>query len=256
MRFSDIRAVAEEYLNPFGVPRIDLLEKKTKKGLQYAIYLPPNFDASKTYNLLLHLHGAAAAYFCMIRDVKLTGKLLEDHSVDDMIVVAPHDPTKFSYWVDGNKIDMGTQIRDDLIPAIKSEYTIDKQFIQGFSMGGFGAAVHGHRFDATVLWDGAVHDWETLTALHPQWPIAQNTFGMDETKFTSPYKVDPPRKLLFFPGSLPELRALGMKYHQYLEEKAIDHGHHPTEQPHSYKRLVTNHFDQAVQFWKEASKSS
>ena len=75
-----------------------------------------------------------------------------------------------NHAVEGHDLS-ATGFIDDLIPHIDTTYrTIAAQHgraIQGFSMGGFGALIHGFRsseqFSAVLVWDGAIHNWETLS---------------------------------------------------------------------------------------------
>ncbi|CAB9524558.1 expressed unknown protein [Seminavis robusta] len=246
VRVADVVAILAA-LSPFGAPSVPVLEKTTEKGLDYAIYLPPNFNPTQSYNLLVHLHGAASPYFFMLRELRLTGELLEQHSVDNLIVLAPHDATKWSLWVDGDTIDMATQVFDELIPQIKREYNIQKQFLQGFSMGGFGAAVHGHRFDSTVVWDGALHDWESLENINL--PYIQHQFV--RTNFTvHPYTGTPPAKSLLIGGSFPSTKARSEQWNQYMQSQpAVEHEFIPTTLPHTYRSFALEHFDKAVALW-------
>ncbi|CAB9509833.1 expressed unknown protein [Seminavis robusta] len=239
-------------VSPFGAPSVPVLEQTTEKGLQYAIYLPPNYDTTKSYNLLVHLHGACVPYFLMLRELKLTGYLLQEHSVQNLIVLAPHDATKWSLWVDGDAVDMATQVFDELLPQIQNKYNIQKQFLQGFSMGGFGAAVHGHRFAATVIWDGALHDWESL--LKTKLPYARQQFS--KTPFTvHPYTGKPPAKSLLIGGSMPSTKARGEQWHQYMmhsqRENVEHHQFVPTTLAHAYRTFALAHFDKAVALWMD-----
>jgi hypothetical protein len=52
-------------------------------------------------------------------------------------------------------------------------------------MGGFGAATHAFKyqdlFGAVAIWDGALHNWDTMTATRPK--IATNQFANSEEVF-------------------------------------------------------------------------
>ncbi len=108
-----------------------------------------------------------------------------------MVIVSPYDASKFSMWADSAKgsNDMASTIHNDLIPYVEQNYKIigdrASRFIQGFSMGGFGAASHAFRyqnlFAAVIIWDGAMHDWATISATRPS--ITTNQFADSESQF-------------------------------------------------------------------------
>ena len=89
-----------------------------------------------------------------------------------MIVVAHIDPDGDSMWADSydENYPKSSELVNDLIPYIDKNYdteaTKNSRAIAGFSMGGFGAAMtifkYPHLFFSLTIFDGAMHDWETL----------------------------------------------------------------------------------------------
>ncbi|MCP4306354.1 MAG: hypothetical protein GY788_16110 [bacterium] len=162
-------------------------------GLKFYIYLPPDYEESADrYPVLLHLHGAKSPWKWVGKDINVVAAHHEESvragESQPMIIVAPHDAHGMTMWSDGS-IDMARQVTRDLIPHIDQTWrtiaTRDSRAIQGFSMGGFGAATLGMKyqelFSGIIVWDGALHDWETLTAGRPS--IARDQFGGSEATF-------------------------------------------------------------------------
>ena len=176
---------------------------ETDSGQKFAIYTPPGYDVSSDYYpILYHLHGAGMFWSWMYKELFWIGaaqeQAVKNGKAKPMVIVSPYDVSKFSMWtdsVDGSN-NMDSAIHQDLIPYVEKKYKIigsrASRFIQGFSMGGFGAASHAFRyqdmFAAVVIWDGAMHDWATISATRPS--IVENQFDNSESEFNkwSPWK--------------------------------------------------------------------
>ena len=256
-----------DYLNPFGDPSIKgkiVQVKKRKSGLEYCVYLPPDYTENTKYPILYHLHGAGALYSWMKREVLWIATQLEAADVK-MIVAAPHDPTFCSMWVDGESIDIGRQLREEFIPEIESAYSIkaerSSRFLQGFAMGGFGAALHGYKhqdkFGKIVLWDGDLHDWETLTETRAF--IAKDQFANERDNFDleSPWaaaraaaEVEKIQEtpVLMFTGSMKETDRYGKKYNALLLAHGANLTYVETQFPHSLKPFLHAHGKEAIEF--------
>ena len=108
-------------------------------------------------------------------------------------------------------------------------------------MGGFGAASLGlrnpDRFGAVLIWDGALHDWTTLTSNRPR--IASNQFGDDRSFFErwSPWTGAEEADL----ASLPILIASGLlvdfadRYERHLRALGADVTRYSTECLHDLR---------------------
>uniref|UniRef100_A0A0G4GD14 Esterase n=1 Tax=Chromera velia CCMP2878 TaxID=1169474 RepID=A0A0G4GD14_9ALVE len=255
-----------DYLNPFASfsTRGQLLHEKTKSGLCFCVYLPENYSAEKKYPVLYHLHGAGEPYFCMKREVLWTAEKMEDAG-KEMIIVAPWDSTRFSMWVNGKSTQVHSLFFEELVPQIESVYSVVKhsshRWIQGFSMGGFGAAVYGFKhpgfFSKIVLWDAALHNWETLTASRNF--IAQGQFEHDEEKFREwdPWEAAREVKekglisglpLLMFSGSMTATRDFAQRFDQHLTDLRAEHTYVKTDIPHTLKQFVMGHGQMVVEF--------
>ncbi|MEM7115148.1 MAG: alpha/beta hydrolase-fold protein [Chloroflexota bacterium] len=170
--------------------------QETDSGLKFAIYTPPDYDSSlDNFPILYHLHGAGMFWSWVHKELHWIAaaheQAVQHGQTRPMVIVSPYDASKFSMWADSmdesNK--MASALHDDLIPYVEQNYKIigdrASRFIQGFSMGGFGAASHAFRhqdlFAAVVVWDGAMHNWATITATRPS--IVTNQFADSETAF-------------------------------------------------------------------------
>lgn len=171
--------------------------QETDSGQKFAIYTPHGYAASaNNFPILYHLHGAGMFWSWVHKELHWIAAAHEQAvnrgKTRPMVIVSPYDASKFSMWadsVDGSN-NMASAIHSDLIPYVEQNYKIigerASRFIQGFSMGGFGAASHAFRhqdlFAAVVIWDGAMHNWATITATRPS--IVTNQFGDSEAAFS------------------------------------------------------------------------
>ncbi len=168
----------------------------TTNGQQFVVYLPPGHGAErKDFPVLYHLHGAGMKRSWVNKDITWIAteheKAVAMGFGEPMIIVGAYDPSRFSMWSDSasGENDRATAVLTDLIPHVEAVYQArtdrSSRFIQGFSMGGFGAASIGLRnqdlFAAIVIWDGAMHDWNTLNQGRSR--IATNQFADDKTEF-------------------------------------------------------------------------
>ena len=120
------------------------------ESLPYLVVKPANWDAKKTYPLLVFLHGEDERGTDNQLQVKWAGAWLERAvRVYGAVVIAPQCP-KDSRWVE---VDMGLPAHDmpkemsrpmrllfELLGGVEKEFSIDpaRRFIAGYSMGGFG----------------------------------------------------------------------------------------------------------------------
>lgn len=169
---------------------------ETSSGQKYVVYLPPGYEVGhESYAVLYHFHGAGAFWQWVEKDINWIADAHEEsvrsHSTEPLIIVGAYDPSKFSLWTDSadGANTVSSAVIKDLIPHIESSFRAKTQrrsrFIQGFSMGGFGAATTAFKFQdlfaAVIIWDGALHDWATLNASRPK--IAATQFGDAEAHF-------------------------------------------------------------------------
>lgn len=161
----------------------------TRTMVRFSVALPDDYGVDKgPYPVIYHLHGIGGNEEG--NQVTAVPKVFEEARkkglIGPVILVFPNGLTN-SFWADAkdNSRQVETQILQELMPDIDSAYRTrtDRagRFIQGFSMGGFGAAKFmakfPDRFRACTLYDGALLDWKTLSQRHAD--IARDMFAND-----------------------------------------------------------------------------
>ena len=160
----------------------------------FNIYLPAGYDAASTgFSVVYHLHGIGgnqggnqnttvpAAFASALQ----MGLISEKY-----IIVFPNGLVN-SMWADSKNSlkPVETHIVQELIPYVDAHFKTlagrENRYIQGFSMGGFGAAKfiakYPELFQSCVVFDGALHNWQTLKTT--QAAIASEIFDNDEAYF-------------------------------------------------------------------------
>ena len=145
----------------------------------FFVYLPKGYNAGEQrYRTLYHLHGAYLRKPWAEYECTYLGRKVEEAAaagiIEPMIVICPVDPDGNRMWSDSydGRFLGSTALIQDLIPHIDANYRTvaerNGRALQGFSMGGFGAVtngfLHSDLFSAVIIWDGALHDWNTLTS--------------------------------------------------------------------------------------------
>lgn len=191
--------------NVFGqmagsLSEITFIGPVTGKPVSFSLYLPDDYLSSDfAYPVVYHLHGLGDYYLSNSRPAVIHSfeRAMELGFIDDVIIVFP-DGYGNSMW--GNSIDgtkpAETNIIEEIIPYIDANFrTIpdrEHRLIQGFSMGGFGAAKFIAKFPnmfcRAIVYDGGLRTWKTLQSGRPQ--IASEVFSFSEQHFVeySPWK--------------------------------------------------------------------
>ena len=170
-------------------------------------------------------------------------------------IVAPYDDTKFGMWSDGKTVQMFTRVLKDVMPQVERHLVVEKRIIQGFSMGGFGTMLLGLRhpelFSRILVWDGALHSWETLTPF-----IAKGQFGNSVSIFeeNSPWKAaeacpDKAVPILIFVGRMQATLAYGRRFYKHLQDSGMQRVTFlETDLPHCLQPFVEHHGHRAIAF--------
>jgi enterochelin esterase-like enzyme len=229
-------------------------------GVSFYIYLPPGYESGNDpYPVVYWLHRAFGRPYSATPIVKRLDAAVRAGRATEMIVVSCIDPTGLSMWTNSKdgRIPMENVIIEELIPRIDSTYrTIagrPGRAIEGFSMGGYGAAYLGVKyrqlFSSISVLSGALHTAETLQEQRRS--IFFNVYSDDITYATecSPWKIierwaDEIRdnmKMRVFVGADDDLREWNTNYHSLLDELAIPHewGVVP-ECPHDLETMMKN----------------
>jgi endo-1,4-beta-xylanase len=177
---------------PEGVSSQSFMGPVTKKTIRYNIYLPDGYNSDdKRYPVIYHLHGLGGSERSgnqvVVRGLE---KTIAAGVIGPTIIVFPngHRDTMWADSKDGAK-PAETNVIRELILHIDSTYrTIanrQNRVIQGMSMGGYGAVAYatkfGDVFSVCVNYDGAVHNWKTLTSRRGR--ISKGIFDNDEEYF-------------------------------------------------------------------------
>ena len=160
----------------------------TGRSISFSLYLPPGYSTgSARYPVVYHLHGMGGAHNNSNQlttvsqsheDAVMTGRM------GPAILVFPDGATD-SFWADSHdgarRIE--THVVREILPYVDASYrtlaTRTQRAVQGFSMGGFGAAKFASKFpelfSASVIYDGAIVTWPVMQQFHPA--IAASMFG-------------------------------------------------------------------------------
>ena len=222
--------------------RIDKFDSKAVGSpVGYYIYVPPDYDKStKRYPVVYWLHGAFGQPYGATPIVKRLDAVLRGGGAPEIIVVSCFDPTGLSMWSNSKdgRLPMETVIIDELIPHIDATYrTIPDRSgrgIEGFSMGGYGAAFlgikHSQLFSSISILAGALHTPETFRERRPS--IFDNVFSADlaYAATQSPWtviennadKVRGRTSIRVFVGADDKLLDWNRKYHELLDKLNIE----------------------------------
>ncbi len=229
-------------------------------NVSYYIYLPPGYEqASKRYPVVYWFHGAYGRPYSATPIVKRLDTAIRAGKATEMIVVSSIDPTGLSMWTDSKdgRLPMETITIEELIPHIDSAYrTIAARRgrgIEGFSMGGYGAAYLGVKYHAmfssiSVL-AGALHTPETFRERRRA--IYDNVFSADKKYAAerSPWTViernaDAIRGITnvrVHVGADDGLLGWNGNYHLLLDELDIEHDWSIVpDSPHDLEVLMQN----------------
>jgi len=231
-----------------------------KSDVSYYIYLPPGYaTGSNRYPVVYWFHGAYGRPYSATPVVQRLDAAIRAGEAPQMIVVSCLDPTGLSMWTDSRdgRLPMETILIEELIPHIDANYrtVADRggRGIEGFSMGGYGAAYLGLKynesFSSVSILAGALHTPETFRERRRA--IFDNVFSgdADYARARSPWAVltsnaDAVRgniSMRVFVGADDGLLDWNRNYHARLDELGIDHqwGVVP-ESPHNLETVMRN----------------
>jgi endo-1,4-beta-xylanase len=228
--------------------------------VSYYIYLPPGYEVdSKRYPVVYWLHGAYGRPYSATPVVQRLDAAIRAGTAAEMIIVSCIDPTGLSMWTNSKdgRLPMETVIVKELLPHIDSNYrTIanrGSRGIEGFSMGGYGSAYLGMKYDqlfsSISILAGALHTPETFRERRRA--IFDNVFSgdIDYARERSPWqelqnKADSIHEKLsirVFVGADDGLLEWNRNYHAALDEHGIEHqwGVVPNS-PHDLETMMQN----------------
>lgn len=244
---------------PEPIGRVEYFEPEA--GLNYFVYLPPDYSASSAepYPVIYYLHAAKfypwKISLGMIQtELHVLANSMESAvaggRVGPMVIVAPLDGFGESMWSDSSRghVQAESLLLTHLFPSIEANYNVattrDLTSIQGFSMGGFGAMKIGlkypEKFGRITSWDGPMQTWQTL---NDDWAgIVENMYA-SEADFNkhSPWiaatqsarSVEVLPEIHMFSGKTRELAQFSENFSQHLRELGIEHSLIETDCHHS-----------------------
>ena len=239
------------------------------------VYLPKGYSGeAQHYRTLYHLHGAFVRESWAEQECHYIGSKVDEAVavgiIEPMIVVCPVDPDGNRMWSDSydGKYLASTALIEDLIPYIDGNYRTvaarNGRILQGFSMGGFGAVTNGYRhadlFQAILIWDGALHDWRTIS--NGRKSITDKMFGT-EAYFEqwSPYTASknvPEADLDVFMvvGEMGAIRDFASRFKPHLERTGQQFTYHDVACPHSLMCMMDVLAVEAFSFMAECFAKS
>ena len=168
---------------------------QTGAPVVFSIYLPNGYNAgTNRYPVVYHLHGLGGAHNSgQVSTVPSSHEAaVAAGTMAPCIIVFP-DGYEDSFWADSaNSVKPAeTNIRSELIPYVDANFrTIasrERRAIQGFSMGGFGAAKFATKFPelfgVCAIYDGAMLSWGQIQQRHPA--LASEIFDNSATRFAA-----------------------------------------------------------------------
>ena len=210
--------------------------------VSFYIYLPPGYESSnKRYPVVYWLHGAYGRPYSATPVVQRLDAVIREGIAPEVIVVSCLDPTGLSMWTNSKdgRLPMETLIIEELIPHVDASYrtVADRRSraIEGFSMGGYGAAFlgisHRHLFSSVSILAGALHTPETFRERRRA--IFDNVFSgdVDYARKRSPWDIIEKNaddvqgniKMRIFVGADDGLLEWNRNYHLLLDSLAIEH---------------------------------
>ncbi|MCB1121494.1 MAG: alpha/beta fold hydrolase [Verrucomicrobiae bacterium] len=245
-----------------------------RKNASYTIYLPPGYDKEmkKHYPVIYWLHGRGGNQRDAATMVSFIDPAIRKGTMPPVIVVGING-LSFGSFVD--KFDGSQPVQSvimDLVLFVDTTYraigTRESRAIEGFSMGGAGAAKIGFKypeiFGVVSIFAGALHDLETYRGLAGGSPFKE-TYGSDDAYFqsNSPWELvlknqDAIRgrtHVRIVVGEDDGLYAKNQAFHELLSRCGIEHEYiHVPGVAHQNRMLCELVADKTAAFYSKAFK--
>lgn len=241
--------------------------------VSYLIYFPPGYDDddSKRYPVVYWLHGMTADQREGAGFVRRLDQAIRDGHAPPMIGVLVNGRSH-SYYCDSpdGRTPVESMIIKDLIPHIDSTYRTrdgrEDRAVEGYSMGGFGAARLGFKYPETFriisILNPAVDQIEEFAEQHPA--VLREVFGGDKAYYekNSPWTLaedhaDQLRdgmSIRLVTGHEDPLHGGSKDLHRRLEKLDIDHEYDVIDgvSHKPYEKLLDRLGDRAFAIYQEA----
>lgn len=179
---------------PAGAEYVSFESRAAGGPVSYLVYLPPGYDVDKEkrYPVIYWLHGLGGNQRAGAHFVRSLDEAIGDGKTPPAITVLVNGMIDSMYCdaTDGGK-SVESVVTKDLVPHVDRTYRTlaDRRAraIEGYSMGGFGAAHLGFKypelFGAVSVMAGALHNKDSIAERRA--PIFRSIFGGDKDYFRS-----------------------------------------------------------------------
>jgi enterochelin esterase-like enzyme len=244
--------------------------KAAKEKVSYLIYLPADYETAKTtrYPVVYWLHGIGGSQQGVPAMAERLTKAIADKKAPPMIVVYVNGMIRSGYVdsADG-KYPVETVTIKELIPHIDATYrtiaTREGRCIEGFSMGGGGAAKWGFKypelFGTVSILAGAIFTREQMAQKSD---TTKDTYGSAERyEQSNPWtlveknadKIRGRTVVRIAVGGKDGLATTNTRYHEHLEKLKIEHDFDIVpDAPHSPNPVYEGLGDKNWEFWRKA----
>lgn len=243
--------------------------KTAREKVSYLIYLPPGYEqATQRYPVVYWLHGIGGSQQGVPQMAERLTKAIEEKKTPPMIVVYVNGMIRSGYVdsADG-KYPVETVTIKELIPHIDATYrtiaTREGRIIEGFSMGGGGAAKWGFKypelFGTVSILAGALFNREQMAQKADS---LKDTYGSPERyEQSNPWtlveknadKIRGRTVVRIAVGGKDGLVGANTRYHELLEKLGIAHDFDiVTDAPHSPNPVYEGLGEKNWTFWRKA----
>jgi endo-1,4-beta-xylanase len=245
--------------------------KSIGREVSYFIYIPAVYEQAKEarFPVMYWLHGIGGVQTGVPPLIQRFDTAIEGGKIPPMLIVFVNG-MRNSFYCDSTdgQVPVESVIIKDLIPHIDSTYrTVERRegrLIEGFSMGGFGAAhlgfKHPELFGAVSIIDGALVDLGTMQSRHAE--LYQRIFGGSEERFSAENPRELIRKNQDSVRGKTEIRlAVGAlvpgnrSFHEQLTELKIEHDYDVFDVGHNHAAIYESLGEKNWNFYKRALSS-
>ena len=246
--------------------------KTVGQPVSYLIYLPPDYEIAENrrYPVVYWLHGIGGSQRGVPRMAERLTEAIEDGKSPPMIVVYINGMVRSGYIDTANgKWPVETVTVKELIPHIDATYrTIaarEGRAVEGFSMGGSGAAKWGFKYPAlfgTVsILAGALHDVARLQQRDGGARLREIYGSVERFNENSPWllveknlsAIRDRTAVRIVVGERDGLKQANRRYHELLDKLRLEHEFHVIpEAPHSPNPLYDGLGEKNWSFFRAA----
>jgi enterochelin esterase-like enzyme len=214
--------------------------KTAKEKVSYLLYLPPGYEkeTAKRYPVVYWLHGIGGSQQGVPQMAERLTKAIEEKKTPPMIVVYVNGMIRSGYvdTADG-KYPVETVTIKELIPHVDRTYrtiaTRDGRVVEGFSMGGAGAAKWGFKypdlFGTVSILAGALHTREQMMQKNDR--MAETYGSAERFEESNPWtlveknadKIRGRTIVRIAVGGKDGLAGANTRFHELLEKLKIEH---------------------------------